>query len=34
LVAIAESTLGSISAFERGERLENAVTEAMISARP
>jgi D-lactate dehydrogenase len=30
LAAIAETTLGNISAFERGEKLENAVTEALI----
>jgi D-lactate dehydrogenase len=30
LAAIAETTLGNISAFERGDRLENAVTEALI----
>jgi len=30
LTAIAETTLGNISAFERGEKLENAVTEALI----
>lgn len=30
LAAIAETTLANISAFERGDRLENAVTEALI----
>jgi D-lactate dehydrogenase len=34
LAAIAESTLASIAAFERGDPLVNAVTPALVSPRP
>jgi D-lactate dehydrogenase len=33
LTAIAETTLASITAFERGEELTNAVTQAFIVPR-